>query len=373
LSATKDVSAIERRLAIMAGRCHAVLTGHANSALYLALKYLRAVRGPGEVIVPPIVCPSVVQMIIYAGFEPVFLDVTLPLCTISAEAADRAVTSRTRAILAVHIFGYSADMPALSVLTKRHDIWLIEDAAQSIGGEIGGRPHGQWGDVSLYSFGSTKIVAAGGGGAILCDDEELRSYVVEEGAKLPPLVVDANTKLLSLSHRNLVHSLIDALRVERSAPVWKSFANLIDVYKPLYLHSFCDDTSVTGRILTGLDALPQNLHSRQERARRYYSGLADLTDALQFPPIGVCNGAIWRYTMLVSDVALAIRLTEALRSARVNSSNHYWSVAHLLQGRTDLPNAAFASPRLLNLWVDPGTKMEEVERAIDIVRTELCA
>jgi dTDP-4-amino-4,6-dideoxygalactose transaminase len=373
LSGTKEVHAIERRLATMAGRCHAVLTGHANSALYLTLKYLRAARGPGEVIVPPIVCPSVIQTIIYAGFEPVFLDVTLPLCTISAKEVVRAVTGRTRAIVAVHIFGYSADMPALLALTKRHDVWLIEDAAQSIGGEISGRPHGQWGDVSLYSFGSTKIVAAGGGGAILCDDEELHSYVVEESAKLPPLAVDASTQLLSLSHRNLIHSLIDALRVERSAPVWKSFANLIDVYKPLYLHSFCDEAGVAGRILTGLDTLPQNLHSRQERARRYYSGLADLTASLQLPPIEVCNGTIWRYTMLVSDVALAIRLTEALRSARLNASNHYWSVAHLLQGRTDLPNAAFASPRLLNLWVDPGTKMEDVERAIEVVRTELCA
>jgi dTDP-4-amino-4,6-dideoxygalactose transaminase len=371
LSANRVIRELETRLANIAHRGHAVLLGHANTALYLALKYLRQTRGPGEIIVPPIVCSSVVQTIIYAGFEPVFVDVTLPLCTIDPEAAARAIGERTRAVVAVHIFGYSANVRALAKLSERHGLWLIEDAAQSIGGQISGSPHGQWGDVSLYSFGGTKIVAAGGGGAMLCDQGELHSYVLEEAAKLPPLVFDTRHKLLSLSHRNLIHGLMDALRVQRTAPVWKSFANLVDVYEPLYLHSFPDDGDLADRIMSALDGLPEDVQARQQRARRYHSGLADLTTVLQLPDMTACDGAVWRFTMLVSDDASAIRVTEALRSARLDASNHYWSVAHLLQGRRDFPNADFASPRLLNLWVDPRTDMDEVERAITVVRQEL--
>jgi hypothetical protein len=89
------------------------------------------------------------------------------------------------------------------------------------------------------------------------------------------------------------------------------------------------------------------------------------------PNARMCDDAIWRFTMLVADSAAAIRVTAALRRAGLNASNHYWSVAHLLQGRTDLPNADLASPRLLNLWVDAATPIEEVDRAVEVIWAQL--
>ena len=145
MSRAFEIRSLESRLATFAGREEAILVGHANTGLYLALKYLAQKRGAGDVIVSPIVCPSVIQTIINAGFVPVFVDVKLPLCIIDPAAVSDAIGANTRAILAIHIFGHSADMTTLSVIARRHDIWLIEDAAQSIGGVTGGRRHGGWG------------------------------------------------------------------------------------------------------------------------------------------------------------------------------------------------------------------------------------
>jgi hypothetical protein len=89
------------------------------------------------------------------------------------------------------------------------------------------------------------------------------------------------------------------------------------------------------------------------------------------PATDICDDIVWRYTMLLADDADTVRITGALRRGGLHASNHYWSVAHLLQGRTDLPNADFASSRLLNLWVDAGTSLEDVDRAIAIICAEL--
>jgi dTDP-4-amino-4,6-dideoxygalactose transaminase len=367
------VAAVERRLATYASRNDAVLLGHANTALFLALQYLAKTRGAGDVIVTPIVCPSVIQTIIHAGFSPVFVDVTLPLCTIDTMAVTQAITTRTRAILAVHIFGYSAEMADLTALAHRHDLWLIEDAAQSIGGMTGGRRHGNWGTVSLLSFGSSKILAAGGGGALLCDDAEISSFVRAQAASLPPLAYDQSYRLLSLSHRNLVHGLIDALRVQPGLAVAQSFANLLDVYAPLYIHAFPDDSRLADAIAAGLDRLDEMTAARARRAEVYWQGLDSLVPQLRLPNEATPSGAVWRFTMLVEDPDAAIRVTAALRQSKINASNHYWSVAELLQGRRDLPNADHASPRLLNLWVEPAILLDEVKRTIDVLHQELPA
>ena len=366
----KNIRTLEARVAEFAGRQYSVLVGKANTALYLALCYLRQIRGPGEVILSPIVCSSVVQTIIYAGFTPRFVDITLPLCTIDPTLAAKAIGPETRAILAVHIFGHSADMASLSSLADQYGLWLIEDAAQSIGGTIAGRRHGSWGDISLYSFGGSKIISAGGGGALVTDDQGLLAFARRQILGLPPLTIGPTFALLSLSHRNLVHGLVDLLRVRRDAVVWTSFANLLNEYRSLYLYAFPEDVQIMNAIANGLDHLEEQCRDRQRRVAAYRSGLAHLHPQLRLPDHSGGSDTIWRFTMIISDKDLAARATAALRKAGLHASNHYWSVAELLYGKRDLPNADFASPRLLNLWVEPATTMDDVQRTIDVLNYE---
>ncbi|HET7190440.1 MAG TPA: DegT/DnrJ/EryC1/StrS family aminotransferase [Pseudolabrys sp.] len=368
-----NISSLERQLAGFAGRKGAVLVGHANTAFYLTLQYIRQLRGPGDVLVSPIVCPSFVQTIVYAGFRPVFVDVQLPLCTIDPTAAAKAIGPDTRAIVGIHIFGHSADMPKLAALAEQHDVWLIEDAAQSLGGSTADRRHGGWGQVSLYSFAGTKIVSAGGGGALLSDDEKLLAHARNEAAQMPALKSDSDFQLLSLSHRNLTHGVIDALRVQRDAPGWRAFTGLLDAYRPLVLHSFPDDARLTDAISLGLERIDDELHERSRRAAAYRSGLSGLTPMLQVPGGEGSSGAVWRFTAIVAEQAKAVSTTKALRDAGLHASNHYWSVAELMYGKRDLPNSDFASPRFLNLWVERSVPMANVERAVEIIGRALKA
>ena len=312
MSTTSDIQKLENRLAEFAGRRGAALVGKANTALYLSLRYLHEMRGSGDVILSPIVCSSVVQTIIYAGFTPRFVDVLLPRCTIDPRSAAKAIGKDTRAIVAVHIFGYSADMPSLASLARQHDIWLIEDAAQSIGGSIAGRRHGSWGNASLYSFGGSKIISAGGGGALVTDDNELVTFVRRHAQDYPPLVFDSTFALLSLSHRNLVHGLIDLLRARRETPVWSSFANLVDAYRSLYLYAFPDDDRIVSGINAGLESLEDQSQARFRRVEAYRDGLAHLRPLLQLADRSDSEN-IWRFTMLVAEEELATRATAALR------------------------------------------------------------
>ena len=369
--AKSAVPVLEKRLARFAGRKGAVLVGHANTAFYLTLQYLRQLRGPGEVLVSPIVCPSLVQTIVYAGFQPVFVDVQLPHCTIDPSAAVKAIGPKTRAIAAIHIFGHSADMTELAGLAKKNDVWLIEDAAQSFGGKAEGRRHGGWGHASLYSFAGTKIVSAGGGGTLLSDEEGLLDYARKEAAKLPALKIDSDFQLLALSHRNLTHGVIDALRVYRDAPAWRAFGSLVDIYRPLVLHSFPDDSHLVDAITLGLEKIDEEMGERSRRAAAYRSALARLTPKLSVPDDAADSGAVWRFTAVFDNEEKAVRTTRALRESGLHASNHYWSVAELMYGDRSLPNSDFVSPRLLNLWVERSVSMANVERSIEIIVKQL--
>jgi dTDP-4-amino-4,6-dideoxygalactose transaminase len=368
---SSKISSLERRLAKYADREGTVLVGHANTALYLTLRYLAEMHGPGDVIVSPIVCPSLVQTIVYAGLNPIFVDVQLPLCTIDPIAAATAIGPNTRAIIGIHIFGHSADMPALAALAKERGIWLIEDAAQSLGGTISGRPHGGWGQASLYSFGGSKIISAGGGGALLTDDSRLLEYVRKEASLLPVLNFDSDFRLLSVSHRNLTHAVIDALRVRRDSAGSHAFTSLLETYRPLFIHAFPDDERLIDAISRGIEQIDEERYERSRRAVAYRSGLSKLKPALQLPDDRNCEDIVWRFTTIFSDQMKAIITTKALRDAGLHASNHYWSVAEIMYGRRDLPNADFASPRLLNLWVERTTPLADAQRAVDVIAGQL--
>jgi dTDP-4-amino-4,6-dideoxygalactose transaminase len=366
-----NTTTLERQLAKYANREGAVLVGHANTALYLTLRYLRELRGPGDVIVSPIVCPSLVQTIVYAGFNPIFVDVELPLCTIDPIAAANSINRNTCAIIGIHIFGHSANMPALCALAKQHEVWLIEDAAQSLGGITAEGRHGGWGHASLYSFGGSKIISAGGGGALLTDDSNLLDYVRKEASRLPVLNFDSDFRLLSLSHRNLTHGIIDALRVERNAAGWQAFTSLLETYRPLFVHAFPDDKRLVRAISDGIEQIDEEVYVRRQRALAYCSGLSHLMPMIQFPSEENCQSVIWRFTTVVADPKKAISTARALRDAGLHASNHYWSVAELLYGNRDMPNADYASPRLLNLWVERTISMADTQRTIDIIAAQL--
>ncbi len=164
------VARFEQHCAQMAGTTHAVAVNNGTTALELALQAMDI--GPGdEVITTPFTFAATVNAIVHSGAEVRFADVTDDY-TIDPAGIEAQVTSRTKAIMPVHLYGLPADMAAIGAIAKRHGLGIIEDAAQSHGATIDGQPVGGWG-LACFSFYATKNLSTGEGGAVTTNDDVL--------------------------------------------------------------------------------------------------------------------------------------------------------------------------------------------------------
>ena len=171
--------AFEQALADYVGTPHAVAVSSGTAALHLAL--LAGGIGPGEeVIVPAFTFVASAAAARYVGAEPVLCDVrSAGDFNIDPDDAAERITPRTRAIVAVHMCGYPADVEALRGLCDEHGLLLIEDCAQAIGAQVGSysRQVGTVGDIGAFSFFSKKQLCVGEGGMVATADERLAARV----------------------------------------------------------------------------------------------------------------------------------------------------------------------------------------------------
>ncbi|PYR56656.1 MAG: hypothetical protein DMF85_15880 [Acidobacteria bacterium] len=161
-----ELEAFERAFAGACAAPHAIGVGNGTDALALALRALGI--GPGdEVITAPLSAAYTALAIMMAGARPVFADIDPERLTIDPRAVDAAITSRTAAILPVHIYGQAADMPALAAIAQRHKVALVEDCCQAHLATCEGRPVGSFGAAAAYSFYPTKNLGALGDAGLL--------------------------------------------------------------------------------------------------------------------------------------------------------------------------------------------------------------
>lgn len=166
------VTAFETELASRCGVAHAVATSNGTTALHLAL----AVAGIGpddEVIVPSLTFVATAAAVRYVGASPVLADSDPAHWCVDPDDLASRITPRTRAIVAVDLYGHPADMDALAEIASKHDLVLVEDAAESLGADYRGRPAGGLGLLGVLSFYGNKLITTGEGGAVLTDDPAL--------------------------------------------------------------------------------------------------------------------------------------------------------------------------------------------------------
>jgi dTDP-4-amino-4,6-dideoxygalactose transaminase len=183
-----ELAAFESELAARFGVRHAVGVNSGTSALHLALIVAGATVGT-EVITTPLTFVATGLAIKYVGAVPRFVDVESLTWNIDPEEVERAITERTRAVLAVHLHGRPADMQRLRVICTKYQLTLIEDAAHAHGALLNGRHAGALGDLAAFSFYPTKVLGGvGQGGALLTDSrsmalaaKDLRSYGSHDG------------------------------------------------------------------------------------------------------------------------------------------------------------------------------------------------
>jgi perosamine synthetase len=166
------VKQFEDQFAELHGRKYAVAVCNGSAALEAAVLALGLKEGD-EVIMPAFTIISCAAAIVKAGAKPVLVDADPLHWNMKVEDVEAKITERTKAIMAVHIYGLPCDMIALSELAEKHGLKIIEDAAEAHGIRCGEKLCGSFGDFSVFSFYPNKLITTGEGGMLLTDNEEL--------------------------------------------------------------------------------------------------------------------------------------------------------------------------------------------------------
>jgi 8-amino-3,8-dideoxy-alpha-D-manno-octulosonate transaminase len=166
-----EVAAFESEFKKFLGVSHALAVTSGTGALHVALSALGV--GPGqEIIVPAYLWVSVVAAVVNLGAIPVLADVDETFCLDPADVR-RRITPRTKGIIAVHMSGAPANVPALLQVAREGGLFLLEDCAQCAGGSVGGKKVGTFGDMGIFSFQMNKNMSSGDGGCVVTNDQRL--------------------------------------------------------------------------------------------------------------------------------------------------------------------------------------------------------
>jgi perosamine synthetase len=276
----------EQQFAVRTGVKHAASVCNGTVALHLALVALGI--GPGdEVIVPTLTYISSANAIAYTGATPVFVDSLEDTWQMDPADVRRKLTSRTRAIMAVHLYGHPCDMKALTAIAREHSLFLIEDCAEAFGSLYRGQHVGSFGDIATYSFFGNKTISTGEGGMIVTNDETLYDRSVHfKGQGLA-------------MHRQYWHDVIG------------------------YNYRMTNICAALG--LAQLERADALLARKREIADRYRTGLAGLPVTFHEETPDVRH-SFWMCSVLVEDPARRDPLREALESAGIETRPLFYPI-----------------------------------------------
>jgi UDP-2-acetamido-2-deoxy-ribo-hexuluronate aminotransferase len=168
-----EVSELEAKLAALVGVKHCVTVSSGTDALLLALMAL-GIKPGDEIITTPFSFFASASMGYFLGATPIFVDIDPKTYNLDPALIEAAITSKTKAILAVNLYGQCADYDAIAAIAEQHGLFVVEDAAQSLGATYKGRASGSLGDISCTSFYPSKPLGCyGDGGACFTDDDFL--------------------------------------------------------------------------------------------------------------------------------------------------------------------------------------------------------
>ena len=261
LTTGQKVYAFENAFEDYLGVAAVVCTAHATASLHLAM--LAAGIGPGdEVVTTPMTFLSSSNAVLYAGGTPVFVDVDSATANIDPAAVEAAITPRTKAIVAVDLYGLMADMVALRAIANRHSLALVEDAAHCVEGRRDGFGPGQLADYGCFSFYATKNLTCGEGGAI----------TAREGAK-----------------KNLLRQLSSHGMSKNAADRYAGKYQHWDMERLGYKYNLSDVNAAL--LLPQLPKLADRLLRREEICRKYEAAFRE-TPCVSFPivPEGMTSG-----------------------------------------------------------------------------------
>lgn len=306
---------LEAALAQRFGRSHAVVVSSGTAAMFCAFDWLRQRSGETEptVLFPETTCETAVNAAVFAGCTPVFCDVDAGDALMDAATAHEVIEARRpMAVVPTHIYGHLADAQALR---ERIDpaVWIIEDAAQGYGGQLGAQLAGAMGDASAISFGVGKLLDCGAGGALLCDNEAMAHGCREIAATLP---LDGHA--VAGERAQLMVGMFAARKAHRSdrAALLRAQWQLLRRHRTGYVGRCGEDQA--DRILRSLGRIDGTAAAR-ETLRAQLDLLLQGVPGVRVPS-RAGRSALWRYTFFVDDASLRDTTAEQLQRSGLEVS-----------------------------------------------------
>ena len=287
LSIGPHTEAFEAAVAKRAGRKYGVAVNSGTSGLHLCVKAL-GIEEADEVITTPFSFISTTNCILFERAKPVFVDIDPESYNMAPAAIEAAITPKTKAVLPVEVFGNMAHFDEYERIARKHNLLMIEDSCEALGGVLSGRPAGNFGDCGTFAFYPNKQITTGEGGMIVTDNEEMRD--------------------LCVSMRNQ----------GRATEAWLSHARLG------YNYRVSEITAALGE--AQMQRLDEILAKRRRSAEMYNDVLADV-DEIHTPPMAERENASW----FVYVIRLADEFTQSdrdviiahLRDNGIGCSNYF--------------------------------------------------
>ena len=357
----ENVKEFEKEIANKIGVKHAITVGNGTDALIIALKSLGIKEGD-EVITTDYTFFATAEAIRFVGATPVFCDVELDTYNIDPSQIEEKITDKTKAIICVHLFGNACKMDEINDIAKRHNLYVVEDAAQAINSQYKGKNVGNLGDVACFSFFPTKNLGCfGDGGMITTNDDDLATIIRalkvhgsgENGMKAYAILNDEEVEVVEQnSGDNTVY-------------------NPLKYYNYLIGHNSRLDEIQAAILRIKLKHLDEYTENRRSISHKYIDALKDTS--LVMPTETEGGKHVFHLFILQSENREEIE--SKLKEKGIATGTYYKVPMHLQKAFNDLgykkgdfPNAEYLSERTFAIPLFPEMNDEEREYIINSIK-----
>lgn len=372
-SFNRPIAAFEATMKAYTNKKHCYFANSGTTAFYLILKALKTLSDKKEVVLPAYTAPSLILPIRKAGLRPVLCDISLKTFNMDIQSLGSCVNENTLCIVPVHMFGMPMDMEAVAEIARQRAVFVVEDAASSLGTLIKNRPTGIFGDVGFYSFNRGKNLSTLSGGCIVTDKEGLAEAIRSECALLPiPKLVSrlktaGKLVALSLAVRPLFYTL---------------FYNLISKLKYTALHTDFESCAYT-KFQAGVGRSLFN-HTNRIFNKRYDYGtfLFDKLRGLKgikLPELIPHATTVFnQFPILFDDEGVKEKIFERIINTGIESTKLYpdpihrvYDLKYDVDRKDPFPNATYFSKRLLLIPTHPMLNIARLSRVVNIIKDGL--
>ncbi len=336
----KFIEEFEEGFSKYCGVKYGIATANGTVALHLALTALGIKKGD-EVIIPALTYVATANVAAYCNAKPVFVEAHSEYWCMDPARIEEKITKRTRAIITVHLYGHPCDMRPILTIARKHNLYVVEDAAEAHGAEYRGKKVGSFGDVSCFSFFGNKVITTGEGGMCLTNREELARKM-------------------------------RILRNQGADPKKRYWYGVIGFNYRM--------TNIQAAIgVAQVKKLGAFIRKKRQIAAWYARGFKGLADGglVGLPPeMPWAKSTYWMYSILINDVAKHTRdeVIKGLAAAGIESRPFFYPVHMLPMYKSEerFPVAEAISRRGINLPSGVNLKEQEVAYVVKSLKKLLC-